>query len=360
MPKFEFNKLDTAGMLGYTPISQVSDKEIWRQLVSPTVKGLLGPIVRKDPARVQDTLATLFSGDEVTNLNDHRLYGGQKGFVRFPFIVSFYRTTNGAFIVKRDGMKFEALGVFGDVDSGKGELIFKVGLRDRRFDGTVRANDSAMLDFPYDDPDFQMPLSDELSSVELSIYGYMPGSRVLDVTGEQEYDDFVRQPFGFLHNPDLFLTYFNRAWKTRRAPGQHAAPIPDLAKFVMPGLERIALACGYDLIEMAPSHFHVCKWGTDGGYIFADDGQAQTLKELSDGLEKIRAAGKPLTRTQQSWVCVVQSLRPTEKIPADLYLAGPEWPQDNIDKRCLWLYKPLSERAKGFKPHRNCLCPKKA
>src|SRR5262249_36978824 len=136
-------------LLGYTPVSQSSDEDIWRYLVSPMTKVLLGDIVECRPPRVLETQEGLFEGDRVSNLNDHRLYGGQIGFVRFPYVVNFYKTENGAFVVKRDGVKLEVFCWFGEVEKGKAEMILKAALRDRRYDGTKRANDTALLDYPY-------------------------------------------------------------------------------------------------------------------------------------------------------------------------------------------------------------------
>jgi hypothetical protein len=46
---------------------------------------------------------------------------------------------------------------------------------------------------------------------------------------------------------------------------------------------------------------------------------------------------------------VVQSLKPAELIPQEVQLPGLIWPQDNLSKRCLWLYLPISEAAKALK-----------
>lgn len=337
-------------LLGFTKVCQVSDEDIWQHLVSPMTKGLLGNIVEIRPPRVIESLEGLFPGDHVANLNDHRLFGGQPGFVRFPYVTNFCKTENGAFIVKRDGVKFEVFCWFGEVEKGRGEMILKAGLRDRRFDGTKRANDSALLDYPYDDPILHRPLSPDFSSVELSIYAFMPGSRVIDVISDTEYERFVTQPYTFKDKPQEFLKYFNMAWSSKRAPGQQAAPIPDVAPFVLRGFQRIAEDLGYDFLEMAPSHYHVARWGLGGDYLFRDPEQEATFNAFSDGLERIRASGTPLTRSQQSWVCVVQSLAAQNLIPPVLRLNGPQWPQDNIGPKVLWLYKPISERVKGFKP----------
>jgi hypothetical protein len=343
---FKFPNLDVAEQLGITPICMASDFEIWTHLVTPTVKGLLGPILSQAAPETLDTVAGKFPGDEVSNLNDHRLYGGKTGFVRFPYVYSFYKTQNGAFIVKRDGVKFEAFCWYGDIERSP-ELILKAALRDRRFDGTARANDTSLVEFPYDDPKFNTPLHPQLNSVELSIYGFMPGSRILDATGEPEFDRFVASPFSFLDRPDLFLTYFKRAWETKRSPGQFAAPIKDVASHSLPGFERIARAYGYDVIEMAASHYHVAKWAQSGGYVFSSAKQAQMFAAIQAGLASIRAAGHPLTRTQQSWACVVQNL-PVERIPEGLNMNGPTWMQDNLGQQCLWVHKPLTDKARGL------------
>ncbi len=57
----------------------------------------------------------------------------------------------------------------------------------------------------------------------------------------------------------------------------------------------------------------------------------------------MKAAGVKLTRAQESWVCVAQSLR-SEFIPEGLDLKGPKWPQDNIGAQNLWMYKPITAR----------------
>ncbi|HEY9783897.1 MAG TPA: hypothetical protein V6D17_00755 [Candidatus Obscuribacterales bacterium] len=345
----KFSKLDVPEALGLSKICQVSDEEVWRELVSPITQGLLGRIVRIDPPRLMETVAGRFPGDEVTNLNNHRLFGGQEGFVRFPYLSSFYKTANGALVIKRDLIKVEAIGWFGDVERHRGELIFKAALRDRRFDGTKRANDCSLLDFPYDDPVLNAPLHGKLKSCELSVYGFMPGSRVSEADGDVELEKFISQPYTFLDQPEKFVALFKRAWKGKRAPGQPGAPIKDVSELILPGFERLAKAKGYDLLQAAPSHYHVAKWVIDNGYLFSDAKQKETFAQFHEGLEQIRAKGTPLTRQQQSWVCVLQSLKPSDLIPAELNLMGPIWPQDNISQRCLWLYKPISEAGKALR-----------
>lgn len=345
----KFSNLNVLEGLGYSRVCEISDEEIWQHLVTPMTQAMLGRILRKDPPQLMETVAGRFPGDEVTNLNNHTLYGGQPGYVRFPYLYSFWKTKNGAVVFKRDRLKFEVFCWFGDVDKNRAELIFKAGLRDRRFDGTIQANDCALLDFPYDDPVLSRPIAAGLKSVELSVYGFMPGSRVSEGDGDQEFESFIQQPFQFLDRPEKFMTLFNRAWKGRRAPGQYAKPIADVSDVVLAGFEKLAVDYGFDILEAAPSHYHVAKWVLDNGYQFAYEQDRTTFGAFHSGLEKIRSAGTPLTRQQQSWVCVLQSLQPVELTPSELRLAGPIWPQDNISKRCLWLYKPLTEAAKKLK-----------
>ena len=272
--------------------------------------------------------------------------------MRFPYLHTIWRTVSGAVVFKHDGVKFEVFCWFGDIDRGNAELIFKAALRDRRYDGTARANDCALLEYTYDNPDYHQRLSLDMSSVELSIYGFLPGSRVLDASGDAELDAFIANPFRFADDAEKFLPLFQRALQSKRAPGQFSAPIPDVSKVTQVGFEYLARKCGYDLMEMAASHYHVARWAMGCGFMLADAEQARVMQDLATGLDSIRSRGNPLTRTQQSWACAVQNLRPVDKIPASFYMGSPDiyWPQDNISDYCLWLYKPLSDRAREFHP----------
>jgi hypothetical protein len=343
-----FHKHTLSDVARVTEIAYVTDREIWSCLVTPMVKALLGKIVSWR-GEIRETVEGLWPGDEVANLNDHRLYGGQTGFVRFPYHYSCYKTEYGAFVVKRDGVKFEAFGWVGNLDKKQGELIMKIALRDRRFDGTKHANDTALVDFPYDDKDLNSPLPVDAKSVELSIYGFMPNSRISDACGNLEFEQFVEGPYKFLDRPELFLKYFEWAWNSKRAPGQKAAAIPDISKLVPPQFEKLAGKHGYDFIENAPSHYHVAMWAYSVGYRFTDPEQAKTFAALGAGIKRLKDSGMQLTRTQESWVCVAQSL-PVELIPKGLYLGGPKWPQDNIGPQNLWMNKPLNERAASLLP----------
>lgn len=346
-PKFRRAKVHE--LLGITPICTLSDRQIWNVLTTPMLRALLGDIVEGEGVtEVRETAKGDFAGDEVTNLNDHRLYGGKEGFVRNRYINTVYKTKYGRFIVKRDGVKVKAMGWFGDPDKGGTELIFKASLRDRRFDGTKRTNDSSLLDFEFDDPTFNSPLTTQdgqpVVSCELSVYCFMPGSRVADATGEFEYEQFIANPFKFLDRPELFKQYFDRVWTSKRAPGQVSNPVPDVSKMIAPSFEKLAKSRHYDFLENAPSHYHVAMWAVSVGYKFRDPVQQKALADLTEGLKKIKASGLKLTRSQESWVCVLQSLR-EDLIPAELNMHGAKWPQDNIGPQNLWMYKPLNEKA---------------
>jgi hypothetical protein len=351
MANHKFPSPNIQEMLGVTPIALITDEEIWTRLVTPQVKALLGDIV-SSRVEVRDSVTGDFDGDEVTNFNDHRLYGGKTGFIRFPYINAHYKTTYGALVIKRDGVKFKVFGYFGNVEKGPFDLIFKVALRDRRYDGTARANDCSLVDFiGYEDPKLNHPLQipgmvENASAVELSTYGFMPGSRIVDATGDAQFDEFVRSPYKFVGKPKTWLRHFKKAWKSKRSPGQNGNPVPDISRLVPGVVEAMAYERGYDYMENAPSHFHVAKWAESLKYRYSEPAQGEALKQLADGIARIKASGEVLTRPQESWIVAMQSL-PKEFIPEKYFLGGAVWPQDNIGPENLWMYKPMSERAKA-------------
>ncbi|MBX9686247.1 MAG: hypothetical protein K2X27_06065, partial [Candidatus Obscuribacterales bacterium] len=85
------------------------------------------------------------------------------------------------------------------------------------------------------------------------------------------------------------------------------------------------------------------------GYRVTYEDQAKQLAELKTAIEKLKASGVSLSRPQESWVCVLQSL-PKELIPQELYLGGPKWMQDNISQDNLWFNKPLTAKARELIP----------
>lgn len=352
----KFKRYDIADLLGFTPIARVTDKEIWTRLLTPHVRGFLGEIKSSSGPHVMESVKGMFPGDEVTNLNNHRLYGGlSSDIVRYPYITMLYRTTHGALVIKRDAVKVKAFCWFGDVERGKAQLIYKGALRDRRYDGTRRSNDSALIDFPYDDQCLSTPILGEGKGVELSIYGFLPRSRITDIfPDEVEYERFIGNPFTFLAEPEKFMKNFERAWKGILSPGQIAAPVPDVSMLVAKQYEYLARKYGYDFLENCASHYHVARWAEAHGYRYTYQKDADTLSALAAGIKRVRtelkAKGKDLTRPQESWLCVIQSLRPVELIPEGFYFGNPEWPQNNIDQKNLWMNLPLTEKARLILP----------
>ncbi len=335
--------------LGVQPIVLLDDTEIWRRLISPNTKSLLGKIVTEPGISMVDTIQGEFPGDEVTNLNQHQINGARGQHIRFPYLKSTYQTERGKVIVKRDQTKVVVLGWYGkrgEKDTA-GQLIYKVAIRDRCFDGTPYANDCSLQDFPRHDPELHKPLLADASSVELSIYGFLPGTRVKDYLGDEEHESFIAKPFKFIEDPELFLQHFEKAFKSALAPGQIAAPIPDMAPFMSANVEKVAASRGYDFAEGAASHYHVCRWGQAFGWRVTDPEKATIINELTAGLARLREKGIRLTRSQESWVCVLQSL-PRKYIPDQLYLGGATWQHDGLNKNYLWMHKPLTDRAKGL------------
>ncbi|MBX9571074.1 MAG: hypothetical protein K2X77_19415 [Candidatus Obscuribacterales bacterium] len=344
-----FKNLDRDAVIqqfGVTPIAFVPDEEIWN-IVTPQTRAFLGKIVGSESGE-KDNTDGLFPGDQVSNLNANVLAGSSK-VLRFPYVYTQYITENGRFVVKRDGVKIKAMGWVGDLSKGAGELIYSFALRDRRFDGTARANDCSLLDYPYDNPS-NRPLANlatphSFSSVETSLYSWLPGTRVGGACGDADFENFVRNPFTFVDKPELFLSLFERALKTDRLPGMYAQPIPDVGRSTHRAFDKLSSLAGYDFLETAPSHLHVLLWNLKDGYRVSSPAQQLVTEQLRAGLKRMRESGVKLPRSADPWIVALQSL-PRKYIPDAYFLGGAVWPQDNIGPINLWLYKPLSERAK--------------
>lgn len=351
-----FPAYDVAEKLGITPIARVPEDQVWNIMLTPQVKAFLGDITSIEGPLVTDTIEGFFPGDEVFNLNNHMINSDDgKARTRLPYITTLYKTKYGACVIKRDGVKIKCIAWFGDVFRGHGEIILITALRDRRYDGTRRSDDSALSNFPAYHPVFHKVISPEVASLEVSIYSYLPGSKIIDVTGDAEYHDFVDKPFSVINQPEHFLQLFWRAWKSKRAPGQYAVPFPDVSKHVLKGYEEIAKSAGYDFLESCPSHYHVARWFQASGYCYNDSVDAKTMSDFAQALKRIREKGTPLTRQQHSWLCVLQNLQPAELIPEEWRLSTLEdgaqslpviWPQDNIGLRNLWMHKAISDKGR--------------
>jgi hypothetical protein len=350
-------------MLGVTPLAKVQDAEILKQLLSRQVWASLGEITEFGEPKIMPTTKGHFPGDEGTNLPMHRLYAAGTDYVRFPYVSTLHRTEHGGIVIKRDQVKFKVdCWVGKDLMSDNKERIFVAALRDRRFDATDRANDSALLYYRYDDPNYHLVLHKDLMAAEISIYSHARGSRVREIEGEVKFEEFFDSPFAFVDQPDTFRQYFERAFRGTRGPGQFAAAIDDVSKTVITGFENIASKYGYDVLESAVSYYNVAMWFKAKGFNYSFGCDEKVMAQFKEGIalvnERRKAAGlNKLSRTQESWLCVVQSLRPVEKIPDGLYLNGPIWLQDNIGPRNLWMNKPLTDKARELLAKPQSFCP---
>jgi hypothetical protein len=342
-----FDNRNIAGPLGYAPIAATSDAEVVELLLTPDVRTILGALRIKGEPELTDSLSGRFPGDEVSNLNRHRIVGG--GRVRFPYLATYHFMRYGLLVIKRDRFKLKVDCWHGDPFAGAGELMYRVALRDRVSDGTPAANDCALLGYKQSDPVLCKPLPVG-SAVELSTYGFKPGSNVCMQHRCGQFGKFLSNPFSFLKRPRQFLRHFHRAWTSGRAPGQIGEPIEDAAKYMLSGLADVAIARGYDFIEAAASHYHVLMWTRRQGYRLTYQTDVELVEKLSSGMARILSEVWPLTRPQQSWVCVLQNLRPIELIPKRLYI-GIDWPQTNYkSQRNLWLHRPLHPLAEEMLP----------
>jgi hypothetical protein len=273
-----------------TPISEITDAQVWQYMVTPVVKALLGPIV-SSRIELRDTAANIIPEDKVFNQNGH-VINGVEGAVRFPFYHSLYTTRKGCLIIRRDGVKVEVLGWFGNLERKQGQLIWKVALRDRRYDGHKSTNDCALEHFPYDDQKLNGNFFPGSASAEIYLFSYLPGSTIVGACGDEELEKFVAQPFAYCDRPELFLKLFAKAWKSNRAPGQWSEPINDAGDIMEDNFTELCSKMGYDLEEVAASHYHVAMWCKATGYVFTDPVQDANMNALIEGGRSAESAGR--------------------------------------------------------------------
>jgi hypothetical protein len=331
-----------------TPVAAISDRQVWTWLVTPVVKALLGPITSQRIS-LRDTAALIVPEDKLFNQNGHLL---RDEAVRFPFYHSLYTTKRGCLIIRRDGIKLEVLGWYGNLERKEGQLIWKVALRDRRYDGTPVADDCALEHFSYADPKQNGNFFPDAAAVELYLFSYSPGSTISDACGDLALQSFVAQPFAYAKAPEQFIEFFDRAWASRRAPGQWACPIQDASEQMIENFAFLGQKVGYDILEVAASHYHVLRWCEVKGFAITDPIVAEKIAAFKAGLDTMKQGGTILTRSQESWVAVFQTLT-EDAVPerlAHLWMPDIVWPQDNIEPANLWLWKPISEKARGMSP----------
>jgi hypothetical protein len=361
----KYAQYDLGDLLGFTEITKIKDSQIWKHMVIPSIANELGPVRQVVGPLVIEHSRPLFAGDEidrVTNLNNHKLYGGKSGYIRNPYVATVYHTEKGALCIKRDGVKLEVFAFHGDVVldapanlvkpkakplvGGKAELIYKIGLRDRRYDGTKKANDCSLMEYPYDDYRLNKPLPNRVKSLEVSTYNFKVGTKLGITSGGNKFRQFIEQPYAFVDNPEKFLEYFWKVWTTTVCPGQVGESYPDMARYIAPNLEALARKAKYDFLEGGASYYHVMLWMKNIGYRIRYSEHSQIVDKLRHFFKTASFEGKPLTRSQQSWVCVLQSL-PRQYIPDELFVEGAVWPQTCLDhdQTNIWGFKPLHEKA---------------
>lgn len=340
-----------AQLLSPSPLVNASDALVLEHMVSPQVKALIGPQTGFR-SELKETITGWFPGDEVSNINGNIIKGRNgEAHVRFPYVSSLYEHKNGCIVIKRDHVKLKIFAWLGDWKSGKAELILSTALRDRRYDGTLMANDSCLLDFAYDHPELCKRMvvdgkTADLVTAETSLYSYFPGSSIEKSGGGKQLDAFIGKPFTFIDKPKLFMRLFKKAWALDRFPGQNLIPIPDVGKLAHAGWEAVANACGFDALETNPSHYHVTLWNMAKGYVFSYADQEANIAAYKAGIQKLKDNGVKLTRSQEAWVCVLNNLKQRDLIPEELRMDVPKWIQTNLDPESIWLVKPLSPKAK--------------
>jgi hypothetical protein len=344
----KFLQHDPKALARQTPVAEITDEQVWNMLVTPVVKALLGPFRSSDGPRLRDDAALEIPEDTVFNLNGH-VIDGKTDKARYPYFHTVYRFKRGKLIIRRDGIKLEVFAAYGDARAKQHQLIWKVALRDRRYDGTKEADDCALEHFPYSDAKLNGNFFPEAKTVELYLFCYSPGSTVSGACGDKELEAFDANPYKFADRPELFLKLFARAWDSERAPGQWAEPIQDAADLMEENFTQLCQTMGYDIMEVAASHFHVAKWCEASGYRYTIPDQDKNMADLTAGIARVKAAGAKLTRRQESWITALQSL-PQKHIPQEYNLGGAKWQQDNITLPNLWLWKPLNDKARAMKP----------
>lgn len=318
---------------------RVSNKYIWQNILTPTVRGFLGEPV-SEHVETLTTAKGLISWDIAANVSGKL---DQDGNLFYPYSYSLVRTTFGALVIKRDKRKLLISAWMGNVFKSevKSELIFKVALRDRKYDGTPQANDSSLLDFPHQGVENRI-VDPKKTYAEVSVYGFIPHSKLYGFEIDKVFRRFLKHPFAFVDQPELFLKLFALAMLVKRAPGQGRQAIPDVSALLGDKMEALAVKLGFDYMSASCSHYHVYKWARSRGYVFDNDKYKDILEKFDQEISKLRHSGIPIERWQESWLCVLQNL-PKDKIPRELKLdESLYWPQTNLpDSENIWLSKAM-------------------
>ncbi len=327
---------------------RLTDRHVLEHLLHDDVLALLGG---RDEGRLV--------GIETVHVSEHDpgLFPGDGEHHSGRVHVRRYAYPHGVVTIKRNHNALKIHVHRGSLDRPEGlrELV-KFKIRDRRYDGSERANQSPLTDWVYhgqtDEP--------HPHAVELSIYSRDPRHYHGDVTGDHAMAEFLAEPFSLAGSEDFLPTWrraFELAGKTSLFPGQVAPSLPGAAQHFTVGVEPLLAQLGYQRIDNLPSHWNVVHYLKKIGYEVPRAEDRQALADLREALDHLSAArnarGEPaLTRAQESWVVLLQSpaFRGNGVPPPDFDLGGktyPLWLEDDGTARNIWMTKPVSQ---GVKP----------
>ncbi len=296
------------------------------------------------------------SGTQEIGEQDHGLFPGDGEHHAGRVHVRRYAYPNGVVTIKRNHNALKIHVHQGSLDRPEAlrEMV-KFKIRDKRYDGTERANDSPLTDWLYHGP------TDEAHphSVELSLYSRDPERHHADVTGDHGMAGFLAEPFGLAGSPE-FLPAWRRAFELAGDPaspvfpGQVAPALSGVAQHFTLGVEPLLRNLGYQRIDNLPSHWNVVHFLRKAGYAITSPDDERAIADLRVALGHLNASGKargepPLTRAQESWVVLLQSpaFRSRGVPPPELDLGGrvyPLWINEDGTARNIWMSKSIDER----------------
>ncbi len=337
--------------LGTPHVSRVAqhttDRHVFEHLLHDAVFGLLGGrdagrLVHSETVSIDEHDAGLFPGD-----GEH--HAGRVHVRRYAFPA-------GVVTIKRNHSVLKIHLHKGSLDRPAAmREVVKFKIRDRRYDGSPRANDSPLTDWLYHGPTDRA----DPHAVELSIYSRDPDRYHRDHRGDRALGEFLAEPFS-LAGSEAFLPAWRRAFELAGDPGAPVFPgqaspsLPGVAQHFTLGVESLLRDQGYSRIDNLPSHWNVVHFLRKTGYRTTNPDDDKALGGLREALDHLNAArlarGElPLTRAQESWVVLLQSpaFRGPGVPPPELDLGGkvyPLWLEDDGAPRNIWMSKSLVER----------------
>ena len=340
---------DLARELGHKHVAraaqQITDRHVLEHLLHGDVFALLGGrdegrLIAAETVQVTEHDGGLFPGD-----GEH--HAGRVHVRRYAY-------PRGLVTIKRNHNSLKIHVHRGSLDRPEAlrEMV-KFKIRDRRYDGSTRANDSPLTDWVYHGAtDAPHP-----HAVELSIYSRDPRRYHGDVTGDHATAEFLAEPFSLAGSEDFLPAWrraFEHAGQAPLFPGQVAPSLPGAAQHFTVGVEALLAHLGYQRIDNLPSHWNVVHYLKKVGYEVPRAEDQQALADLRAALDHVNAAraerGEPaLTRSQEAWVVLLQSpaFRGKGVPPPDLDLGGkayPLWLEDDGTARNIWMSKSIQGR----------------